>query len=219
MKSSSFAAVGLLLLLVAPCTLHAQYVGLSTGRTSSTVYWVPLPTDPGESSPHDRRDGVAPAIAAQWRAASWLGVASELRYTMKGFDTTEPTVHVDYLEVPLLLRVGRLTDARSVFTFFGEVGPALAIRANCRLKVNEDHGTCRKVQYSSDTGTDFRVTPVDVSGVLGIGGALRVRSAVVIVGARRDWGAINMGSWTGDKSLNRSNLVYVAVLWKRGGVE
>jgi len=195
--------------------LQAQYVGVSLGRTISTVDWQ-YPASSGgsgivvDASPNQSRRALAPAIGVQWSAAQWLGIASELRYTRKGYARTEPTLHVDYVQLPVLLRIGRLIAPRSPVTLFAEVGPALAIKAHCAMLYNGTHGRC---EDGITPASDWRVGLTDVSGILGLGGALHIRSRVVVIGARADWGLRDIGGGYGVPTKNRSRLLYAALLW------
>jgi hypothetical protein len=214
-KAFSVALLGCLTELVLASGLQAQYVGVSIGRTISTVDWQ-YPASSGgngivvDAAPNQSRRALAPAIAVQWSAAQWFGIASELRYTKKGYARTEPTLHVDYVEVPVLLRIGRLIDQRSPVTLFAEAGPAFAIRAHCAMLYNGTHGSCENGVIPP---SDWRVGLTDVSGILGMGGALRIRSRVVVIGARADWGLRDIGGGFGVPTKNRSSLLYAALLW------
>lgn len=209
---ASVGLLGCLMQLVVTSGLRAQYVGASLGRTISTVDWQ-FPVSSGvDASPHQSRRALAPAIVAQWSAARWFGIASELRYTRKGYAITEPTLHADYVEVPVLLRIGRFVDRRTPITLFAEGGPAFAIRAHCAMLYNGTHASCE----NGDTpASNWRVGLTDVSGILGLGGAWRIRNSVVVIGTRADWGLQDIGGGSSVPTKNRSSLLYAALLWDR----
>lgn len=190
--------------------LQAQYVGASIGHTISTVDWQ-YPSSGGiDAAPNQSRQAFAPAIVAQWSAGQWVGIASELRYTRKGYARTEPTLRVDYVEVPILLRMGRILDQRTPVTLFAEAGPALAIRAHCAMLYNDTHGSC---EDGATPASDWHVGRTDVSGILGVGGALHIRKSVVLIGARVDHGVQDIGGGARVPTKNRSKLLYMTLLW------
>ena len=203
-----------MLALVLPQLLHAQYVGASIAGVSSTVDWqYPAPpVDCGfcisDASPNSNRNAIAPAIAAQWRSTHWLGVASELRFISKGYAITQPTLNVDYLEIPLLLRLGRLIHDAMPIMPFAEVGPALAINVHCVWRYSDTFGSCRK---GAVLGEQSAIRRTDISGVIGAGLALRIRRVVIVAGGRVDWGLRDIG---GDvvPTKNRSTLMHVGML-------
>ena len=206
-----------LICCLAPRLLVAQYVGLSLGRVSSTVDWQYPPPSPAcdfcivDAAPNASRESLAPAMALQWRAKHWLGVVSEARYTPKGYATTQPTLLVNYVEAPLLLRFGKLIYSTSPISFFGEAGPAVALRIHCEVDYNGIGDPCRKgVAF----GQDWRIRSYDVSGILGIASAVRLQDNVLVAGARVDWGTVDIGGGQGVPTKNRSTLVYLE--WLRG---
>ena len=212
MKSILFAALALLIL---PNRLSAQHVGASFGWNSSTVDWqYPKPQSPClgcvyDAEPNARRESTAIAVSAVWRAQRWIGVTSELRYTPKGYAITQPTLNVDYLEVPVLARFGRLSGQGVPVAPFVEVGPALAVRMQCRVRYNQTTDPCRNgVAF----GQDWRIRRFDASAIGGAGIAVRVRSNVLLAGLRVDWGLRDIGGPEGVPTKNRSTLTYVTWL-------
>jgi hypothetical protein len=117
---------------------------------------------------------------------------------------------VEYLEVPVLLRIGRLTYQGSPVSIFAEAGPALAIKARCSMLYNDTSGGCENGVLP---GQDWRIGQADVSGILGLGGALRIRRSVVMIGGRIDWGLRDIGGGSGVPTKNRSSLLYAGLLW------
>ena len=206
-----------LLLVAGVQPLTAQLVGASLGRVSSTVDWQ-FPPPPSncnfcivDVSPNASRDSYAPALMWQFAPARTIGLVTEGRYTMKGYATTQPTLNVHYLEIPLLLRLGAISAPTFPVRPFLEAGPALAIRVHCEVDYNGRADNCeRGVAF----GQDWRLRNFDVSGVIGGGIAARISGDVAIVGARYDYGLVNIGS-TGEgvPTKNRSGLIYLAWLW------
>jgi hypothetical protein len=197
--------------------LMAQLVGASLGRASSTVDWQfpPAPSNcdmcAAGASPHASKESYAPALLWQFAPARAIGFDTEIRYTMKGYAVTEPTLDVHYVEMPLLLRLGAVSAPASPVWPFLEAGPAFAIRVHCEVDVNGQADACAN---GVPFGQDWRTRDFDVSGVIGVGIALRIRGDVAIAGARYDYGFVNIGSTgSGVPTKNRSSLIYLAWLW------
>jgi hypothetical protein len=195
----------------------AQFVGASLGRVSSTVDWqYPAPPSNCDAcvvdvSPNASRQSFAPALLWQGAPARAVGFATEVRYTLKGYATTEPTLNVHYLEVPLLLRLGVLSAPGVPVRPFVEAGPAFASRVHCEVDYNGRGDDCAR---GAAFGQDWRVRHFDISGVIGAGLAVHVGNDVAIAGARYDYGFVNIGSTgQGVPTKNRSSLVYLAWLW------
>ena len=205
-----------LLCLIIPRLLLAQLMGLSLGRVSSTVAWeYPRPAGACDlcvsgTTPNASRESFAPALMVEERPSSVFGLASEIRYTLKGYATTEPTLNVHYLEVPALLRVGRIQGTRFPILPFLELGPALAIRVYCEVDYNQTSEDCRK---GAAFGQDWRIRRLDISAVAGLGLTLHVDDHVAMVGARYDAGLLDVGGGNGATTKHRSTLVYLAWLW------
>jgi hypothetical protein len=196
--------------------LGAQYVGISGGLAVSTVDWqYPAPppgcgTCVGDASPSASRQSATPALMVQWRAQRWLGVSTEMRLAPKGFARTEPTLRVDYLQVPLLFRVGRLTGQQAGVRPFVEAGPAIALRVRCRVTFGSTSDGC--VEGAVLGLQDWRIRRLDFSGQAGVGLAVRVRRALVLVGSRAEWGWSDIGGPEPFPTKHR------AVTWYVGGL-
>jgi hypothetical protein len=208
-----------LIALAMPHLLAAQYAGFSLGRMSSTVDWQVPPPPSGcdfcitDIAPNASREALAPGFILHLRPAALLGFATEMRYVRKGYATTEPTLNVHYLEIPLLLRAGPLISSTRHFTPFVEAGPALALRAHCEVDYNGRADECHKgVAF----GQDWRIRRFDLSTLAGLGLAVRISDAALVAGARIDWGLVNIGGGQGVPTKNRSSLVYLAWLWRIG---
>jgi hypothetical protein len=210
-----------LAVLFVPQMLAAQYIGLSVGATSSTVDWqVPAPPAGCRDcisgiSPNANRDSWSPALVMQWRATDWLGIEGEARFAPKGYAITQPTLEVDYLEIPVLLRLGKLVNEHSPVSVFIEAGPAVAIRVQCEVKYNGIVDGCHN---GAAFGQDYRTAWTDASAIIGIAMAVRIGDKLVIAGARYDWGLEDIGhEGEGVPTKNRSSLLYVSWLWRLHG--
>lgn len=133
-----------------------------------------------------------------------------MRLAPKGYARTEPTLRVDYLQVPLLFRLGRLTGDRAGVRPFVEAGPALAFRLRCRVLYNGTSDGC--VQGAVLGQQDWRLRRLDFSGLAGVGLAVHVRRALVVVGRRAEWGWRDMGGPQGVPTKHRAELWYVGGL-------
>jgi len=198
-----------------PQALAAQLWGASLGRVSATVDWqVPKPSQPCDFcvvdiAPNASRKSWSPAVVVNTRAEDLVGLSSEVRYTLKGYATTQPTLNVHYVETPALIRIGHLVSTNTPISPFIEGGPALALRVHCEVDYNSTDAACKKgVAF----GQDWRVRRFDISGVAGIGLAIRAGSEVIVVGARVDYGLVNIGRGQGVPTKNRSKLLYVSLL-------
>ena len=202
--------------LALPGALGAQYVGISAGRAVSTVDWqYPAPPSncdfcAGDASPSASRQASTPALMVHWRTRRWLGVATEVRFAPRGYARTEPTLRVDYLQVPLLFRLGRLTGPQSGVRPFVEAGPALALRVRCHVLYNSTSDGC--VQGAVTGQQDWRLRRLDASGLVGVGLAVHVRRALVLVGTRAEWGWSDMGGPEGVPTKHRATMWYVGGL-------
>ncbi len=207
-----------LLLLAITHSAGAQLLGMSLGRASATVDWqYPKPPTScdacvGDVSPNASRESVAPALMFYSTPARSIGVVTEVRYILKGYAVTEPTLNVHYLEIPALLRLGAVSTSTFPFHLFMEVGPAFALRVHCEVDYNG--GRSDPCDRGAAFGQDWRIRRFDVSGIVGAGVAVRVGDNTALVGARYDYGFVNIGSsGLGVPTKNRSSLLYLGWLW------
>ncbi len=211
----------LVLSVVLPRLTAAQYVGVSVGRSVSTVDWQypPPPADCGncisDAYPTASRHATTSAVTAQWRPTCTLGVVTELRLAPKGYAVTQPTPRVDYLQVPLLLRVGRIAGPRASLRPYLEAGPALAVRVRCRVFYNSASDPCVR---GAVFGQDWELRRVDLSAIGGAGLAFHARRTMVQVGGRVDWGLRDMGGPERFPTKHRAALWYVGALMPIGPV-
>ena len=108
--------------------VQAQVIGVSIGRTSSGVDWVPPGGSGFSASSNTNRRSVSIAAAIGFGVHSWLSAETGLRLVPKGFEVTGPTFHMRYLEMPLLA-VWRPTSGAGPFL---ETGIVAGWRVECR---------------------------------------------------------------------------------------
>jgi hypothetical protein len=204
--------------LILPQLLGAQYVGISLGRSVSTVDWHVDPPPPSCDAciigafPGGSRSALTPAAALQLWPTSFVGLATEVRYIQKGYAVTEPRLNVDYLEVPLLMRLGPLVWSASRIAPFLEAGPALGLRARCGIRYDVRSDGCKSHAIADE---DWSTRRYDVSLIGAAGVALRIAGGALVIGARTDRGLMDIGHGIGYPTRNRTTLTYASWLWKR----
>ena len=163
------ASVGAVLM---PHVVSAQYVGVTVDRVSSTVDWQ-YPKPPAgcqfciaDASPNSSRHAVGGGIVVGLRSNRFIGMSSEALFVPKGYAVTQPTLEVNYLSLPQLIRVGRLVNDPVPFSMFIEAGVAPAIRLNCRVRYNSTSDGCFN---GAAFGQDWRIRRVDASAIAGVG--------------------------------------------------
>lgn len=136
---TAYAAVVVLALAGAPARAETIEVGGTVGKLTSTMKQTfpdcgpQGPTDVciESAEAHASRRGIATSLFVRYPIVRALLIQAELAYVQKGFEVTQPTFHVDYLELPLLLRIDPLRHQLPVrFAFLGGLAPA--VRARCR---------------------------------------------------------------------------------------
>jgi hypothetical protein len=221
-----FVNTSLILSLTIPHTLTAQYIGMSLGRAASTVDWqYPAPPAgciwcPIDVLPAGSRQAMTPAVVLQWHATHWFGASSELRLAPKGFAISQPTLRVEYLQVPLLFRMGRIAGRRAGLRPFLEAGPGVALRVRCRVSYTSVTGDVTEpcARDATVVKQDWRFTRLDLSALAGAGLAVHVRRTLVLVGGRVDWGLRDIGGPEPVPTKHRTTLVYVSGLVPIGSV-
>ncbi len=149
---------------------------LGGGSTSVfTTYSCPTSTT-GEvcgtsSEPHEGAKGITLGAFGRYAVIPAVMIEANVLYAQKGYDV-EPTVRVDYLEAPLLVRVDPLRG-RSPARLFAFAGVAPAVRVGCSASgVAFDNAMHTSYAYSGSC--DSAPTPptpsrFDLGGVLGGG--------------------------------------------------
>ncbi len=199
--------VALAVVAFGPHLASAQYVGATIGRVSSTVDWQYPPPPAGcgscilDAFPNASRRATMSALTASWRADQWVGVTSELRYTPRGYAITQPTLQVDYLDLPVLLRLGKLANRQAPVLPFFEAGPALGLRVRCRVYYNTTSDPCRDgVAF----GQDWRIRRFETTAVGGGGVSIRLGSQLLVLRARVEWGLRDIGGPDGIPTKHRA---------------
>lgn len=195
---------------VAGAPAHAEVVevGGAAGALTSTMKQtfpdcgVQGPADVciESSEAHAPRHAIAGGLFVRYPIVRALLVQAELAYVQKGFETTLPALHADYLELPLLLRIDPLRHQLPVrFAFLGGLAPA--VRAHCRQSGSffMDGAGVPYDESCEDAPrvADMRAYPARFDLGLVLGAALAVESPIGIfeVEARSERGLVDNGAW------------------------
>jgi len=154
---------------------HSARLGVTAGVSAATV----------NGSQSSRRLGVSPGAYVAFPLSGPVSLEAGIAYAMKGATYDIASMHsafeMDYLQVPLLLRVGFLEA--SPLAPFVRGGVALGYQTSCRLQYFELQTmlrkTCREYDATNSGGSVDR-RRFDVSGVVGGGVSFTT-------GARRLW--------------------------------
>ncbi|NVB78050.1 MAG: PorT family protein [Kofleriaceae bacterium] len=149
---------------------------------------------------HAPRRGIASGLFVRYPIVRALLVQAELAYVQKGFETTLPSLRVDYLEVPVLLRIDPLRHRLPVrFAFLGGLAPA--VRARCRQS-GSFFMNGAGVPYDdrcedAPRVDDMRAYPARFDLGLVVGATLAVESPIGVfeVEARSERGLVDNGAW------------------------
>jgi hypothetical protein len=181
---------------LAPHAALAQHVGVTLDRVSSTVDWQ-YPKPPADcfpcvvdASPNASRGAIGGGVVVALRSSRRIGIGSEILLAPRGYAVTQPTLEVNYLSLPQLVRLGKLNDRRVPFTLFVEAGIAPAIRLNCRVRYSGISDPCYN---GAAFGQDWRIRRFDASAVAGAGVSVRLSQQVLLIRGRIDYGLLDIG--------------------------
>ena len=197
-------------------------IGGVAGATSATMietYDCPPQSNPvdvfcsPESAANQSRRGVALGGFARYALTRVLLIESDLVYAQKGYNRTQPTFHVDYVEMPLLLRFDPVRQ-RSQVRLFVDAGLSPAVRVHCNN--SGDVSVNGMAQHYSVTcgdpyGYNSPVRPpgwFDLGAVVGAGIGVDLSAGIVEIEARYEQGIIDNGAWyAGGKTINKATFV------------
>lgn len=140
----------------------------------------------------------APTLGLHLRAplAPRIALQAEALHLGKGYQRTEPTLHADYVELPVLLRL-EVAPRRRIF-LLGGLAPSL--RVSCRVTIGTRRERC--VDTASPVGAELRGW--DVGLTLGGGLARRAGRGTLEVEARHTRGLVDSRGWSdSDRSVHR----------------
>ena len=124
MHSRVFARLFVLVMLVfigSASTAAAQGIGIKFGPTFASFS--------SDALDFDNRTGVHGGIFFGGNRDGVLGVQSEINWLRKNVETESgPNIRIDYLQVPVLLRLNAGTNSTSGFVAYGIAGPAFELK-------------------------------------------------------------------------------------------
>lgn len=206
--------LGMLWLLSLVPNAHAQLeVGLKAGGGNSSFLHVygRCPADKSDcieaAQPNQPRRGAAAGVFLRIRPERLVSLQPELLYVQKGYEVTGPTLHLSYVEMPVLIRVDlRDHDASGIRPFlFG--GPAPAFLTSCTVFGNSVSGPFRdSCGESSVTSTGDDTSSYDLGVVVGGGIALDRFAAEL----RHTHSLVDVGAWgRHGKTTNRTLTLFL----------
>ena len=125
------------LFLTPSTTVGQTYLGASVGVTTS---WYEQRVPSFRLTSNQNRQALSAAFTATRALRPWFAVSTGVAWTAKGFDRTEPTFHIRYVEVPLL---GFLVVERPTIPAGVSVGGGVAMGRiiHCRRFFTRADGT------------------------------------------------------------------------------
>jgi hypothetical protein len=179
------AAAMVLLVFVSRAEAQVREVGLKAGGGNSSMIFFYGRCAPEMAEmcvefgqPHEPRHGFAGGAFVRVGLSRSLSLQPELLFVQKGFEVTGPTLHLSYIELPVLLRADlRGTEAGGVRPFlYGGLAPALLTSCTVFGTHVEGayHGRCGEVEPA-----DVQLEPRSYDLGLALGGGLNVMGLVV----------------------------------------
>lgn len=151
------AAAIVLTFAAAPARAQGIGIGIKGGPLFSSISSDAI-TDPLET-----KTGFIGGLFIGGNRAGRVGVGVDLLYARKKFGTADETITLDYLNVPILLRVNGGSSSRGGVNVFGVIGPAFDVR----LKGKLDFGD----------GLDDQTQGVDLG--LAVGGGVEITRFII----------------------------------------
>jgi hypothetical protein len=144
------------------------------------------------------RTGIMGGISADVQIAPQLGLEIDGLYSQQGakenLDGQDVTLHLDYIQVPVLLRY-RFPTHTAVRPFI-VLGPSVGFRVKCKLTASSDSATCNDVFGEN-------AKSVDVSGTVGAGLGFKLGKEELSISGR-----YNMGFTKVFQDSNSKNRVF-----------
>lgn len=197
--SMRIAMVALALILAAP---HAFAQGISWGIKG------------GANLTTVKFEGETEATSARWSGVGGaffivpfhrgVSLQPEILYAMKGARLratgTQPSLLLDYVEVPILARVSARLSGAKIF-FVGGAAPAFRVRARTRTKFS---GSTEEIDISD------QVERLDA----GIVGGAGIEIGSMLVDARYTFGIMNIDKDTSDTAKATNRAVSITLGWR-----
>ena len=158
----------------------------------------------------DSRTGFNGGAFLDFPLGGIIGVTTGLYYVQKGASSDGPLdaeVAIDYLEVPLLLRVTAVESSTADFNLF--MGPTFAFEMKCE-------GTIAGVTLDCEDD-EFPTKSFDLGAAFGAGISFPISPSMSVIGtALYDIGLRSIDD-AGDDIKNEAVLLNVGLAWRMGG--
>lgn len=182
-KLASLGTV-LAFLLLFPISLYGQVnLGFKGGMSLATMGGA----DVGDTG---YKAGLGVGAFLEFQVSDVVSIQPELFYMQRGAEDTEGgatyTMAVDYVEIPVLLRLNVPVEG-SVAPYF-LVGPSIGFKSGCELRYEED-GVEVRVDCEE---AEAEIKSIDFGGVVGAGLSFEAGPGNVTVGARYNYGFISL---------------------------
>jgi len=159
------------------------------------------------------------ALAASIRSnqATWFAAETGLRLVPKGFEVTGPTLHMRYLEVPV---VAVLQSGPGAGVFL-EGGLVAGLRVQCRRFMQTISGFHEDECGSATTESGLSLEPLrrwDVSWEVALGGRIAAPHGRILLTARRQRSLVDIQpDVPTEKMVNRVWMLVAGYEWDLGG--
>lgn len=178
--SRRIAVLVLSLLATHASPLVAQRVGITVARTQSDVV-TSYGDNTGGSYPN--RAGIAAGISYRHPLRPGILLQPEALLVQRGWTTSQPTLSLTYVEVPVLLRFGALTSERARFRPVLTVGPTLNVLVRCGLTglgIARAEGPACSRRIVEPFVEDYSVRRLDVGALVGVGAEARLTGGTIV---------------------------------------
>jgi len=189
-KRQVFRMVAGIGLIAHPIVLRAQHVGFTIASTTSDVHTT---YGDGTASSYENRKFFGGGLTYRHHLSPRKVLQTELLYVPKGSGSSG-TKTLGYIEVPVLLRLGALAPTGAKVSPVFSLGPTVAVLATCRLQGVEhvlSSDSCDQV-IITPFSQDYRMRPVDVGLMLGLGLEARAKDGGIVgIEGRLEYGLVD----------------------------
>jgi len=200
-------------LFLSPLSLSGQIsLGFQGGLSLATLGGSDADLETGDEKSYRKGLSVGAFLAVP--LSDQLSLQPELLYAQKGMILTdtevgieeevELTLRLNYIEVPLLLRINVPTEGNIAPHFL--VGPAIGFKASCELGVEED-GESFDVDCDEAEGD---TKSIDFGGVIGAGVGIVVGPGEIVLGARYTLGLMSIDDSGEDLDIKNRTFSFLA---------
>lgn len=197
----------LALLCLLPSALVAQRNARMTGLTAG-INFATLGGEDVDGASSDGRVGLAVGAFGSFPLSNAVAFQPEVIFIQKGADftptgTTGAAVRLDYVQIPVLLRL-RVATGEAKAVPFVTLGPSIAFRIGCDAGVNTGGGF---VSQGCDALTTSGIASTDFSAIVGAG----VEIGNLILAVRYDYSFTKLNLTTdAEKVYNRGFAIMAA---------